>query len=205
MGIFNVSNRFSDKTIEKPKAKVILGVTTGALWILSALLMFIDAFLFDLAHVVQGKLISSDLVTIVVGPLLPPIYNQIFFTIHLITLFLNILGIISAIAIGLAIRANSNSFKWKFILFSGICEIFLFSLAITILKTYYFGIASSVLALLSVIFTLISGILFFTVLPIEDIKAGIILVATPLMYLGVAIAIVLLILFLITSLYKWIL
>lgn len=203
--MFKDSNRFSAEGVEKPKAKIILGVITGSSWIISAVILFIDAFIVDLTNISSGQILSSSLVLQQVEELIAPIYNRLVFTIHLITFFISLLGIFSVILIGLAIRTKSTSIIWKVLLVTGIGNLFAFSLATSIIKIVYLGAASSSFGLISTILGLIAGILFFTVLPIDDVKAGIILVFVPLLYLGVAIASVLLLLLLIRGLYGWIL
>ena len=205
MGMFNDSNRFSAEGVEKPKAKIILGVITGSSWIISAMLLFIDAFIVDITTMSTGQILSSARVLQQVETLIAPIYNKLFFTIHLITFFISLLGIISVVLIGLAFRTKSIARIWKILLIAGIGEVFLFSVVNSIIKIIYLGASSASLGLTSSILSLIAGILFFTVLPIEDVKAGIILVFVPLVYLGVAIAIVIVLLLLITGLYTWIL
>ncbi|MHA1199099.1 MAG: hypothetical protein ACTSQF_07100 [Candidatus Heimdallarchaeaceae archaeon] len=205
MGMFKDSKRFSAEGVEKPKAKVILGVITGSSWIISALLLFVDAFIVDITTMSNGQILSSDLVLQQVGTLVAPIYNKLVFTIHIITFFISLLGIISVVVIGLAFRTKSNAKIWKILLIAGIGEVFLFSVVSSIIKIIYFGASSASLGLTSAILSLIAGILFFTVLPFDDVKAGIILVFVPLVYLGVTIGSVIILLLLITGLYTWIL
>ncbi len=203
--MFKTSNRFSTKGVEKPKIKIILGVITGAFWIISALILFIDAFIIDLNTVTTGHSLTSAMVIASLGDLVTPIYIQLYFTVHLITFFISFFGIVGTVLIGLSIRAKSDTKMWNILLLVGIIDLIVFSLTTTIIKIVMFDLSTSILSLISTILSLIAGILFFTVLPIEEVKAGLIIISVPLAYLGGAIAIVLLILLFITSLYGWIL
>lgn len=210
MGLFKTTNQFSAENAEKPTYKVVLGVITGSFWIVSALLLFLDAFFGDLSKItngITGNQLSSPLIIDYVSTKLTflPIYNQVIFVENIITFCISLMGIITIILIGLALRKNSTSKIWDFIFVAGIIEIFVFSLANTIIKSMFIGFSSSILVFISALLSLIAGVMYFTILPINDIKAGMILIASPLAYLGGAIAIVLLLLLIVSVLYSLIL
>ena len=208
MGMFKQSKRFFSIDSEKPRSKMILGLFTGVSWAVSAVLLFIDAFLVDLVSIqtgISGTVFTSSLITDYPKNIFfTPIYNQVIHTENIITFCIGFLGILAVIFIGLALREKSTAKIWKFFFVAGIIEVFVFSLTNTILKFIFLGYASGIIALIATVLSLSAGILYFTVLPLNDIKAGMILISAPLAYFGGAIAIVLVILLIVTLVYGWI-
>ena len=208
MGMFKSNNRFSADTIDKPLFKIILGVITGSLWAISAVLLFVDALVNDLSTITRGLTgvsMISPLISDHIGDLATSVYNQTIYVPNIIALSISLLGIAAVVLIGLSLRTKSTSKIWKFVFLAALVEIFLFSLGTSIVKFLMIGGTSGVLALIAAVLSLAAGIMYFTVLPLDDIKAGIILVSAPLAYLGGTIVTVLLLLFLVSVLYSVIL
>ena len=205
MGIFKASSEFFSEDKEKPTQKIIFGIIAGSFWIVSGLLLLFDAFIIDLVKSISGQILTSSTIISSVESMIAPIYNVYVLSIHLTTFFIGIIGILSTIIIALTLRSKTRLEFWKIMLETAILVLFATSLVNTILKLIYFNVSSSILPLISTITSLIAAILFFTVLPLDELKAGMILIGVPLAYLGLAVGIILLILFLITELYKWIL
>ncbi len=208
MGMFKQSKRFFSIDSEKPRSKMILGVFTGVSWAISAVLLFIDSFLVDLVTIqtgVSGTVFSSSLIIDYLNNVFfTPIYNQIIHTTNIITFCIGFLGIIAVVFIGLALREKSTAKIWAFFFVAGIIAVFVFSLANTILKFIFLSYATGIISLLATVLSLSAGILYFTILPLDDIKAGMILISAPLAYFGGTIAVVLAILLIVTLVYGWI-
>ena len=206
--MFNSRSQLLSDNVDKSLFKIILGVITGSFWAISAVLLFIDAIVNDLSTITRGlsgTQISSTFIIDYIDDLLTPVINQLIYTEQIITLCINILGILSVLMIGLALRTKSEAKIWKYIFLAGIVQVFVYSLVVTILKFVLIGGASGVLALVSTILSLTAGILYFTVLPKDDIKAGLILISVPIAYLGGTVVAVLLLLFIVSVLYSLIL
>lgn len=201
MGMFKTNRNHTDENIERSVYKEILGVLTGSIWIIGAILLLIDAFASALPKTISGQILSSSTVLPYVEKLIAPIFNQTNFVIHLISFILSILGISAVIIVVVSLRSKINLEKWKKILIAGMLSLFLFSLTNTILKLVYFNITLSILALITCVSSLAAVVLFFTILTNDELKAGIILVTVPMAYLGGTIGSLLVLLFLITKFY----
>ncbi len=201
MSMFKTNRNHTDEKIERSVYKEILGVLTGSIWIIGAILLLIDAFATALPKTISGQILSSSTILPYVARMIAPIYNQTNFVIHLISFILSILGISVVIIVIVSLRSKINLEKWKKILIAGMFSLFLFSLTNTIIKLVYFNFNLSILVLITCISSLAAVILFFTILTNDELKAGIILVTVPMAYLGGTIGSLLVLLFLITKFY----